>query len=240
MTITQELLRLGNSARRLNHGSDRLNRSIERIDALLGRLMIGLDYIHPRPVGESTSLDQGGKRVIELAYLGYLKVDKAYHLAIKTVKVLESRLALATEAPGSVVALTRAPRRMRYAAVDELPHLVSGLAQQVDEMVAAMERRQATAEALLDHLESVASEVEASGSHPRLDAAPVRHNTVPAADSSAQMPVDVPAASSAGRRNTVPTPDSGSYVRADVPSSQSGGRKTVPIGSGVLRGLQDD
>ena len=74
MTITQELYRLGNSARRLNDGSDQLNRSIAAIDNLLGRLMIGLDYVHPRPLAEHTSYDASGKRVIEVSYRGYLKI----------------------------------------------------------------------------------------------------------------------------------------------------------------------
>ena len=91
MPITQELYRLGQSARRLNDGSDQLNRMIAAIDRLLGRLMIGLDYVHPRPLSEYVTIDHEGKRIIELSYLGYLKVQRRYHLAIKTIKVVESR-----------------------------------------------------------------------------------------------------------------------------------------------------
>lgn len=157
--ITQELFRLGQSARRLNDGSDRLNRLIATIDRLLERLMIGLDYIHPRPLSETATTDHAGKRVIELAYVGYLNVEGAYHLAVKTVKVFESRLAQATESPGAVTPLMKAPRRLRYAAVDLLPELVAGLAEQVEDVVGAMERRCRTAQALVEHLEEIAGPI---------------------------------------------------------------------------------
>jgi len=155
MAITEELIHLGNSARRLNRGSDQLNHLIERIDELLSQLNVGLDYVHPRPIDESTTADHNGKRVIELSYVGYLRTQRTYHLAIKTVKVLESKLSLATQAPGDVTPLLAAPRRLRYAAVDVLPEVVSGLAAQVDEMVDSLERRCQTAEALMRNLEQV-------------------------------------------------------------------------------------
>lgn len=159
MAITRELERLSSFAERLNQGSDTLNRLIERIDHALGRLAIGLDYFLPRPLEEHTTFDHSGKRVIEVGYLGYCKVSRNYHLVIKTVKVLESRLAVSTEQPGSIAPLLTAPRRLRYAAVDMLPELVSGLAAQVEEMVGSMERRQATATRLLEHLEEVTGPV---------------------------------------------------------------------------------
>jgi hypothetical protein len=157
MAITDELQRLGNSAQRLNAGSDQLNRLIERIDELLSQLMIGLDYVYPRPIDEATSSDHNGKRVIELSYVGYLRTSRNYHLAIKTVKVLESKLAVATQNPGELTPLLAAPRRLRYAAVDVLPEVVSGLAAQVDEMVGSLERRCATAQSLVRNLEQIAA-----------------------------------------------------------------------------------
>lgn len=157
MAITEELVRLGNSSKRLNAGSDHLNRLIERIDQLLSTLMIGLDYVHPRPIDETTSHDHNGKRVIELTYVGYLRVQRTYRLAIKTVKVLESKLAVATQDPGEVTPLLTAPRRLRYAAVDVLEELVHGLAEQVDDMVGSMERRCQAAESLVRNLEQIAT-----------------------------------------------------------------------------------
>lgn len=170
MPITAKLHRLGQAARKLNHGSDQLNHLIARIDTVLGKLMIGMDYVHPRPLSETTTVDREGKRVIELVYLCYLKVAGGYHLCVKTVKVLESKAQLASEAPGNVVALLQAPRMLRHAAVDVLPDAVSGLAAQVDEVVSAMEQRCQVAQALLDHLEEVAGvagEVEAEPERPR-------------------------------------------------------------------------
>ena len=156
MAITQELYKLGNTARRLNDGSDQLNRHIAAIDGLLGRLMIGLDYVHPRPLAEQVTYDTSGKRVIELSYVAYLKTRGSYNLAIKTVKVVESRVASATEQPGDVMPLLKAPRRLRYAAVDVLPELVAGLADQAEDMVANMERRCQIASGLVSNLEQIA------------------------------------------------------------------------------------
>jgi len=157
--LTQELYRLGHSSQRLNDGSEQLNRMIAAIDALLERLMIGLDYVHPRPVAEQTTVDMTGKRIIDLSYLGYLKVQRGYHLAIKTVKVLESKLAVANETAGQVVLLLDAPQRVRYRAVEMLPELVAGLAEQIEEMLGAMERRCQIAGALMQHLEQIAGPV---------------------------------------------------------------------------------
>jgi hypothetical protein len=155
MTINDELHALGNAARRLNDGSEQLNRLIARIDELLGRLMIGIDFFHPRPLSEHVSYDREGKRVIELSYLGYCRVQKSYQLAVKTVKVMESKLAMATESPGEFVPLLQAPRRLRYCAVDVMPELVTGLSHQVEEVAGAMERRCATAQALAHELEQM-------------------------------------------------------------------------------------
>jgi len=123
---------------------------------LLGRLMIGLDYLHPRPLAELTTYDAAGKRTIEVSYIGYLRVRGGHHLALKTVKVIESRSAAAEQLPGDVIALLDAPRRLRYRAVEQLPELVMGLAEQVEDMLGAMERRVGIASALVTNLEQIA------------------------------------------------------------------------------------
>ncbi len=156
MPITQELNLLGQAARRLNDGSEQLNGLIARIDALLGQLMIGMDYLHPRPLAESVTYDRDGKRCIEMAYLAYCRIGKIYALAVKTVKVHESKRAMATETPGEFIPLLQAPRRLRYGAVDLLPELVSGLSAQVEEVACAMSRRCALAESLAQRLEQMA------------------------------------------------------------------------------------
>lgn len=155
MGITDKMYSLASAARRLNDGSDHLNRLISDIDKLLGRLMIGMDYVHPRPVAESVTYDKEGHRVIEISYVAYLKVARGWHLAVKTVKVLEAKKQMANESPGSIVPLLEAPRRLRYAAVEVLPDLVTGLATQVDEVLHKMDRRCEVAESLLSHLETM-------------------------------------------------------------------------------------
>ena len=243
MAITDELQRLGNSAQRLNAGSDQLNRMIERIDELLSQLMIGLDYVYPRPIDEATSADHNGKRVIELSYVGYLRTSRNYHLAIKTVKVLESKLAVATQNPGEIIPLLAAPRRLRYAAVDVLPEVVSGLASQVDEMVGSLERRCRTAESLVRNLELIAG---SGGSlHPEDTA---HRRTIPADES--VMAASSAASSTVGRRVLVPgeLPPSGESSGHWVLPQQPGGtapqpaagardeRRTIAMGSDVLKG----
>lgn len=246
MSIIDASHRLANSARRLNAGSDSLNEAIERIDGVLGQLNVGLEYLHPRPVAENTSVDDSGKRVIELVYLGYLKVDRHYHLAVRTTKVLESRLQLATHSPGKVIALLRAPRKLRFAAVDALPELVTGLAAQVDEMVAAMQRRQETADSVLRDLEAIASAEQSSEGWSRhRESRPTQHE-----GSSASMSIVPPAASqsdtSVGSRPPASTefyPGTESeapVVPAETTARIDVGRKTVPIGSGSRRQLQQE
>jgi hypothetical protein len=231
MAINDELQRLGDSAQRLNAGSDQLNRLIERIDELLATLMIGLDYVHPRPIDETTSADHNGKRVIELSYVGYLRTSQSYHLAIKTVKVLESKLAVATQNPGEIVPLLAAPRRLRYAAVDLLPELVSGLAAQVDEMVGSLERRCRTAESLVHNLEQIA----ADGRHPH--DATLRRPLAPEESGSARR-VLVPGEVSAGGGES-----SGQWVMPHhaggtmpQPVATRDERRTIAMGSDVLKG----
>ena len=160
MSVTEELFRLGQAARRLNDGSDRLDRTLADIDRALGRLMLGFEYQLPRPIDEREHSDNKGKRVIEVSYLGYLRIpgidpppDQArFHLAIRQLKVFETRRP--DEAPGKVMPLLEAPRALRHAAVDHLALLVAGLAEQVDEMVANIERRNDVASSLLSTLEA--------------------------------------------------------------------------------------
>ncbi len=181
MTITQELYRLGQSVRRLNDGSDQLNCSIASIDNLLSRLMIGLDYVHPRPLSEFTSYTETGKRIIEVSFLAYLKLKGSYGLVIKTSKVLESRSAVAGEAPGHVISLLEAPRRLRYRAVEQLPELVTGLAEQVEDMLGAMERRVGIASALVANLEQIAGPADSTEANRAAESATShRRQTLPA------------------------------------------------------------
>lgn len=162
MAMNERLNQLGQAARRLNEGSDQLNALISSIDKALGRLMIGMDYVHPRPMQETMSVGRDGKRVIELAFLSYLRIQSEYHLCIKTVKILESKVALASESPGNVTPLLSAPRVLRHAAVDLLPELIQVLSHQVGDLVAQMERRCATAKTLLEQLEDLEAQIAAN------------------------------------------------------------------------------
>lgn len=165
MGVTEELYRLGQAARRLNDGSDRLDRTLAEIDGALGRLMLGFEYQLPRPISETVHHDRAGKRVIEVSYLGYLRMEPTgaasestssegpaeFHVGVKTLKILEGRRAEGEQA-GRVLSLLEAPRAIRHAAVDHLASLVAGLAAQVDEMVGHIERRNVIASTLLDTL----------------------------------------------------------------------------------------
>jgi len=165
VSITDQLFRLGQVARRLNDGSDRLDRSLAEIDRALGRLMLGFEYQLSRPIAESVHHDRDGKRVIEVNYLGYMRFVApdsdlepgaepagGFHLGVRTVKVFEGRRVPEGEPPPRVIALIEAPRAVRHAAIDHLAELVAGLAAQVDEMVQHIERREQIAATLLDTL----------------------------------------------------------------------------------------
>ena len=78
------------------------------------------------------------------------------------MKILESKVALASETPGSVTPLLQAPRVLRHAAVDLFPELIQVLSNQVGDLVAQMERRCATARSLLDQLDQLEAQLVAS------------------------------------------------------------------------------
>lgn len=227
MAITEELHRLGNSSKRLNAGSDHLNHLIERIDQLLSTLMIGLDFVYPRPIDETTSLDHNGKRVIELSYVGYMRVQRTYRLAIKTVKVLESKLAVATQSPGEVTALLTAPRRLRYKAVDVLEELVHGLAEQVDEMVGSLERRCQAAESLVRNLEQVAHIAPPATSDSGRRVIPPGDDSVPRRGGTV-VPGEAPAADTSSGQWVMPA----SMSQSSAPVPEEGRRsRTIAMGS---------
>ena len=163
MAITAKMYKLGQAARRLNDGSDQLNRLLAEIDKVLGRLMIGMEFTVERPMAERVMKAEDGSRAIELCFLGYLRVRGSYHIALKTVKVLESKRAAASEEPGSIVPVLEAPRQLRHAAVDHLPELVEGLASQVQDVVGKMEERCQVASALLSNLEHMLADESGQG-----------------------------------------------------------------------------
>lgn len=161
MGVTEELFRLGKAARRLNDGSSRLDRTLAEIDRALDSLTLGFEYQLPRPIAETEHQTRDGKRMIEVSYLGYLNMStpgdegatNTFHLAVKTLKVFEGKRA-GSEEPGRVVPLLEAPRSIRHAAVDHIALLVAGLAEQVDEMVEHIERRNAVASNILSTLDA--------------------------------------------------------------------------------------
>ena len=153
MAITEDLTKLGQSARRLRDGADELGQVIAEIDRTLGELHIGFEYLHPRPLLEKTVVSGEGKRVIEVAYLGYLPFRSEHHLVVKTVKILESKAAMSPENSGSMTPLLLAPRSIRHAAVDVLPEMVRAITRQLDELADGVERRRDVAREVLGELQ---------------------------------------------------------------------------------------
>ena len=47
MSITDGMYQLGDAAQKLNRGSDALNETLNRIDEVLGRLGIGMEFTLP-------------------------------------------------------------------------------------------------------------------------------------------------------------------------------------------------
>lgn len=153
MAITEELTKLGQSARRLRDGADELGDVVAEIDRTLGELHVGFEYLHPRPLREAVIVTAEGKRVIEVAYLGYLPFRSEHHLVVKTVKILESKAAMSPENSGSVTPLLLAPRPIRHAAVDVLPEVVQAITRQLDELADAVDRRREVARGVLGELQ---------------------------------------------------------------------------------------
>lgn len=163
MGITDGMYQLGHAAQVLNRGSDALNETLTRIDEILGRLGIGMEYTLSRPLHEDAAVGADGKRVILMGFLSYGRHRGRFRLLYKTIKVLESRKAMASEDPGSAIPLLDAPRRVRHLAVDQLPDLVGGLAQSVDDVLAQLDRRQRVAHNVLSQLEAMLADTGSNG-----------------------------------------------------------------------------
>lgn len=152
MPITEELTALGQSVHRLGERSQEIIELVRAIDRILGELMPAteLKYLHPRPLMEMAKVSRGGKRVIEVAYLGVMRLDGRHQLVIKQVKILESKAAIASQGGGSVMPLLKAPRAAVFAAVDELGELVRVIREQVDGLAEEAERLRDAARAAHD------------------------------------------------------------------------------------------
>ena len=159
MSITDGMYQLGHAARQLNRGSDALNETLTRIDDVLGRLGVGMEFTLPRPLHEDVNVGSDGKRVILMGFLAYARIKGRFRLVYRTVKILESRRDSALQSPGDKVPLLEAPRRVRHMAVDHLPDLVGGLAKSVDDVLRQLDRRQNLASNVLSQLEGMLADV---------------------------------------------------------------------------------
>lgn len=166
MPITEELTKLGNTVRRLNDGADELVREIQAIEATLRDLALPFDYLHPRPLEETARVGPGGKRVIEVVYLGVMPCRGRRRLAIKMVKILESKAAVASQSGGAVMPLLDAPRGLLHAAAELLGEVVRGIGKQLDELAEQVDRRRSAAREAQDALSR--SSASASGVRRRL------------------------------------------------------------------------
>ncbi len=168
MPITEELTKLGNSVRRLNDGADELVREIQAVEATIRDLALPLEYLHPRPLEERARVGAGGKRVIEVVYLGVMTSRGRRRLAIKMVKILESKAAVASQSGGAVMPLLDAPRSILHAAADLLGEFVVGLRKQLDEQAEQADRRLEAVRGAHDALSG--GSASTSGSRRRLQA----------------------------------------------------------------------
>ncbi len=198
MSITDGMYQLGHAARKLNRGSDELNLVLTQIDETLGRLGIGMDYTLERPLIEDVNVGPDQKRVIELGYLAYGRHKGRFRLLYKTLKVLEARRDLSRQSPGSVIPLLEAPRRIRHRAIDQLPELVGGLANSVDDVLNQLERRKEVAANVLSQLQQMLYD----GESPSRPAAPSSRPAVPGSHPAvASRPAD---SAERPRRRTAP------------------------------------
>ena len=134
MPITEDLTKLGQSVHRLGESSREIVELVGAIDRILGELTPAteLKYLHPRPLVELARVGPGGKRVIEVAYLGVMPLEGCHRLVIKQVKIVESKAVSASQGGGSVIPMLQAPRAAVLAAVDELGELVRVIREKID------------------------------------------------------------------------------------------------------------
>ncbi|MEE9383588.1 MAG: hypothetical protein V3V08_09265 [Nannocystaceae bacterium] len=153
MSIDPDLEQLQEVSDRLKGGSQWLDDLIHRIDSALHRLSIRVDYTHTRPLAEQVERGADGKRRIELSYLAYASVAGSRRLAIKTIKVLESKAALDTTDPRRIVPLRDAPVALRHAAVEQMAEALRGMTAHLKVLADRVDARCDSAESVLHSLE---------------------------------------------------------------------------------------
>jgi hypothetical protein len=140
-SITHNLGRLRSASARLNAHAHQVEAIIGDLETALRELNFDLAHVHPHPIEERAFNGPTGKRVIEIHFLGFMKIKEEYRLGIKTLKILESTRSMATERPGELTPLVQSAVRLQHCALDFLPALVLGITTAVERAAEALATR---------------------------------------------------------------------------------------------------
>ena len=150
------LAELSASAKKLNRESDSLNDLIERLEATLQKINVGIEvWLDDAPLESETSEDEAPndhelelyEKEIEERQLGFTKLNSGWRLAVRTVtdKYLHDRFGnIETNSrqlrTADEVELASCSRDLRINALKRFPQLVAKLKQEADTALEAIER----------------------------------------------------------------------------------------------------
>lgn len=143
-------------AKKLNQKSDELNSVISTINEKLNALNLGIEVWTSTPIQsgdyEYDHDTEPPQRYREVVYLGYAEVGDEWQLAVKEA-LLETReddngRQYEDAANPKVRPLASASRRLRTAAMAELPDLLNGLKYKAEQLISAIDAGKKAADSL--------------------------------------------------------------------------------------------
>ena len=136
-------------AARLNAASDRANNVLAALEKRVVDFNIGIEFWHSRPIETGDAEGNVGPEDTKTKIaqvLGLARVDGRWCLAVKPIKVVEGFFQGDTDCPyrdefaaGPAVAVMKASRAIRLAALQSLPAFLQELQGQVTEAVRRIE-----------------------------------------------------------------------------------------------------
>jgi len=150
------LAELSASAKKLNRESDSLNDLIERLEATLQKINVGIEvWLDDAPLESETSEDEAPndhelelyEKEIEERQLGFTKLNSGWRLAVRTAtdKYLHDRFGNIENNSRQLrtadeVELASCSRDLRINALKRFPQLVAKMKQEADTALEAIER----------------------------------------------------------------------------------------------------
>lgn len=147
--ISSALSKLEEHAAALNEASDKTNTALAEIERRLASMNIGIEVWHGAPIFESDtegSVAPSEVRSRRVQLLGFAKIEGEWRLATKTLKIQNGFYQGDLEAPfedrsveGKPIALLKASRQSRIAAMGAMPEFLDSLSDHVIDTANAVE-----------------------------------------------------------------------------------------------------